>query len=1065
MTYSYSPFIKKAILGLLLIVHVVAFGQSFDFKSFDSDMGLPQNFVYCLSQDNNGYLWIGTGEGLVRYDGINFITYTQSDSLASDFVHSLFIDKNGMLWVGHGNGTLSYYQDGFHKVIPEDKATSPIKDICQDSDGNIWATVQNNGVLKIAPDKKVTSFFDRDIFGARLYYSIESIDPFHLLMGTSDGLFILTVNAEDKAVNMEAVNNVPPINVNAIVKRRLFDGEFWIATEDEGFYLFQYDKKTAKHYANRELCIQFNVDEENILDIYEENDGSLMLATWGKGVIKLFWDPATQTFNESFNFSTANGLNHDYIKNILADRENNYWFATYGGGVSVLLNDYFIHYDLEDIGFKQNKAISVFENGNALWIGLENGLLKTDPFCFADHEFYDYALGIPNDRITGFEYDENNVLWVSSQNHGLYYRKPDALSFKRYNYTKSIIGNKINDIAILEDHIYLATLGGFYIVDLKTNKIDTLTTRRGLPHNSINFVYIDDKKQVWIGPKSSGICRIDSANIEVHKLSPSPINVSGMTKDSEGNIWLSTVGKGVLEYLPDSLHPIKAIGVMDGLSKNYCYDIICDKNDRLWVCHWPGISSIDLKTMQIRKFGFDDKMGGDFYRLWEDVDQNIWFASSHGVIKYFPDRDKKNMVPPMLNFTSIDISGKKYPMNKAIQLPYPYRKKYQFKFEFTGISFKDPLGVTYQYRMEKEGDEDESRWVDLGSTNFREYEFLPDGKYVLKIRAFNADGIPNSNPLTVNIEIDSPFWKKIWFYLLSLGLAVFAMYWLIKYRERALRLQKEALQQEVASQTVVLRKQKAEIERKNQDITASINYAKRIQRSILPQVDTLRDTFPESFIFFAPRDIVSGDFYWFNKSKERFTICCADCTGHGVPGAFMSMIGSTLLNDIYKHEHVSTPADMLERLDADIHILLQKDGNNQAKDGMDISIIQIDLNTGKVILASAKRPVYLFINNEMTIYNGTRRSIGDDLVKNASFINYEYQCSKGDSIYLFSDGYPDQFGGARGKKFMKVGVKRLLDEIHDKPMTKQGELVRDNFLNWKGDFDQIDDVLFMGIRL
>ncbi|MCW3805174.1 two-component regulator propeller domain-containing protein [Plebeiibacterium marinum] len=1038
--------------------------QSFDFKSFDSDMGLPQNFVYCLTQDHNGYLWIGTGEGLVRYDGINFVTYTQNDSLASDFVHSLYVDTQGTLWVGHENGTLSYRDaDGFHKVIPEERATSWIKDICQDEVGNIWATVQNNGVLKISENKKITTFFDRDLFGDKNYYSLESIDQFHVLLGTSDGLFILRVSPESEAVSMTEVEDVPPTAINSVIKRRAIEGEYWIATEDEGFYLFTYDSKEAKHFANNKLCIQFDVDHENILDIFEERDGNLMLATWGSGVIKLFWDDATQSFTESFNFSTENGLNHDFIKKILADRENNYWFATYGGGVSVLLNECFIHYDLENIGFKQSKAVSVLTLNNNLWIGLDNGILRTDQFCFADHEFYDEELGIPTDRINSFEYDDDGVLWVASANKGLYYRKPNDLRFKRYNYSKSIIGNRINDMAILESKIYLATSGGFYVLDSKTDKVTRYTTEDRLPHNNINFVYIDRNNKVWIGPKSSGICMLDSANIEVHKISRAPINVSGMTEDADGNIWLSTVGKGIIEYT-DS---IKQIDVSEGLAKNYCYDIICDKNNRLWVCHQPGISSIDLNTMQIKNMGFKDKMGGDFYRLWEDKEKSIWFASSHGVVKYFPDRDRKNDVAPMLNFTNIKIAGVEYPLNKPIVLDYPYRiPNYRFRFEFTGISFKDPLAVTYQYKMIEEGEEDNNEWVDLGYTNYREYEFLPSGKYKLQLRAFNADGVVNTKPISVSIEIKYPFWRKAWFILVCIVLCVILFYLIMKFRMRALRKRNEALAREVAAQTVEIRSQKNELEKKNQDITASINYAKRIQKSILPQVDTLKTTFPESFIFFAPRDIVSGDFYWFNRSKDLFTLCCADCTGHGVPGAFMSMIGSTLLNDIYKLEDVNTPADILERLDNDIRILLQTEGDDQAKDGMDISVIQINMSTGKVVLASAKRPVYLFINNELTVYNGTRRSIGDDeLASETTFVNYEYECSKGDSIYLFSDGYPDQFGGAKGKKMMKVGVKRLLEEIHQKPMEKQGELVRDNFMNWMGELEQVDDVLFMGLRL
>ncbi len=1038
------------------------FAQTFDFKSFDSDVGLPQNFVYSLVQDYDGYIWIGTGEGLARYDGSNLKSFSVNDSLASDFVNSLYVDKDSILWIGHNNGSLSYYDGEFHKIIVGDGTYGPVKDICEDKNGNVWATMQNKGLVRISKDKKVSTYTDKAIFGGKLFYSIESIDSFHFIIGTSDGLFVLRMDDNLNPRTLQEVSSIPPTGINAIVKRKLIDNEFWIATEDEGFYLFKYNDNTSEHFVNNNLCMKFNIEEDNIVDIYEDVSGDLLLASWGNGITRLEWDDASQTFNKAFNFSTKNGLSHNFVKAILADRENNYWFATYGGGVSVLLCDYFVHYDLDDIGFKQNKAVSVLANHNNLWIGLERGLLKTDPYCFADHEYYDHVLGIPNDRITGFEYDSTGVIWVSSLSEGLYFRTPGELKFKRFNYTKSVIGNRINDMAISGDKLYLATTGGFYTINTKTKSVDRLSTERGLPHNSINFVYLDRFKNIWIGPKSSGICKVDSANIEVHKLSKAPINVSGMTEDSEGNFWLSTIGKGVLKYTKDTL---MSVTVTDGLSKNYCYDITCDKKNRLWVCHWPGVSCIDLKTMKIRKFGFDDKMGGDFYKVWNDSDDNIWFASSTGVIKYFPDKDKKNTVPPLINFSEILISGKSYSADKPIVLDYPYKNKYAFRFAFTGISFKNPKEVTYQYKMLRNG-EDSKEWKELGNTNFREYEFLPNGDYKFTVRALNADGVPSLKAVSLQITIKAPFWKSFWFYLLLVVFIGGFIFVVIRYRERRLQMQKERLQKEVDYQTIVLRQQKAEIERKNHDITASINYAKRIQKSILPQIETLKSTFPESFIFFAPRDIVSGDFYWFNKSKGIFTICCADCTGHGVPGAFMSMIGTTLLNDISKDVSLLAPADMLERLDNDIRILLQSQGADQAKDGMDISVIQVDINDNKVVLASAKRPVFLYINKELVIYNGTRRSIGDDdLAKGSSFMNYEYECSEGDCIYLFSDGYPDQFGGPRGKKMMKVGVKEVLDEIHNKPMQEQGDLIRDHFTKWKGDFDQIDDVLFMGIRL
>jgi serine phosphatase RsbU (regulator of sigma subunit) len=275
------------------------------------------------------------------------------------------------------------------------------------------------------------------------------------------------------------------------------------------------------------------------------------------------------------------------------------------------------------------------------------------------------------------------------------------------------------------------------------------------------------------------------------------------------------------------------------------------------------------------------------------------------------------------------------------------------------------------------------------------------------------------------------------------------------------------LQKEVDLQTIQLREQKAEIERKNRDITDSINYAKTIQSSILPPLEVLKSHFPESFVFFAPRDIVSGDFYWFHKTKNHFIISCADCTGHGVPGAFMSMIGSTLLNDIVKRKNVKSPADLLEQLDLEIKVLLQNSKTkDNTRDGMDISVIEIEDKTARVRIASAKRPVYLFLNGGLTLYKGNRRSIGDSLVDDAPpFVNIEYKCRKGDQLYVFSDGFSDQFGGPKEKKFMKIGIKNMLEEIHTFPMEQQFKAVEKYFYTWKGTLEQVDDVIFMGIRI
>ncbi len=1049
------------IASFLACFYVLANGQSFRFKNYDSNMGLPQNFVYCVEQDADGFLWIGTGEGLVKYDGLKFQTFSIRDSLADDFITDLFLASNGKVWAAHNNGGLTVISKSFTPLsIPG--TNSPVRHLCQDKNENIWAVVQNSGPVRISPDLKITTFFDTNKLGYKLFYSIYPINEKTLLLGTSEGLMKITINNKGEIETAEELDGIPLTTVTTITPRKGITDQYWIGTEDEGFFRYLVDESQARQIIDNRLCLTFNIQNENIQDIVEEDEGHLIIATWGNGVIKLFFDPLIQDFTESFSFSTNNGLSDNFVKDILCDREGNYWFATYGGGLSVLLDESMVFYNLSTIGFQDNKTRSVYKVDSTLYIGLENGFIKADPYCFTDFEFYDKEMGIPSDEITGFYKSPNGILWVASGNSGLFYQEENSNSFKPFNYTSNNTGKKIRNIIGNQDYIYLATFGGFFQINIKTGKTIHLTTERGLPHNNINFVYKDRKNQLWIGPKNSGICRIDNEKIEIHKISQTPVDVNGMTEDAVGNIWLATQGKGILRYTEDSL---VNISISEGLGKNFCYSVIADKTNKLWVTHFPGLSCVDLTSGKIRTFGYEENLGADFYSSSLDKDKNLWFASNQGVINYLPEKDHNNNVPPQLNFTVIKISGVNQKITKHINLPYPYSNKYKLWFEFIGISFKNPTGVTYQYQLERQGDSSPVEWIDLPTT-WWERDYLPDGDWILRFRSFNADGIANADPLSIRIEIAAPIWKKSWFYLLIMTILVYVIYIIINIRERKFRHQKEVLQREVASQTVVLRQQKAEIERKNRDITDSINYAKKIQSSILPSVEALQNKFKESFIFFAPRDIVSGDFYWLHEAKGKYRFCCADCTGHGVPGAFMSMIGTTLLNDIVKRNDINSPADILNRLDFEIKILLQKNIKDNTNDGMDISIVEIELATKKIRVSSAKRPVYLFLNNELSIYKGTRRSIGDSIIDDSTpFVNLEYDGKSGDSIYLFSDGYTDQFGGNSGKKFMTVAVKELLEKIYRKPMKEQHRAIRDTFYNWKNDLDQVDDVIFMGVRL
>jgi serine phosphatase RsbU (regulator of sigma subunit) len=271
---------------------------------------------------------------------------------------------------------------------------------------------------------------------------------------------------------------------------------------------------------------------------------------------------------------------------------------------------------------------------------------------------------------------------------------------------------------------------------------------------------------------------------------------------------------------------------------------------------------------------------------------------------------------------------------------------------------------------------------------------------------------------------------------------------------------------EVLSSNEKILQQKDIIEQKNQAITDSIQYASRIQTAVLPPADFITELGIENFILYKPKDIISGDFYWGMKKDKKIYIAAADCTGHGVPGALMSMLGHVFLDEIL---HISTPANaaaFLDKLrDEVINTLKQKGVVGEARDGMDISLCIIDHEEGMIDFAGANNPLYLIRDNKLTKIPADRMPIGINVTTIVPFTNQSVKIRKGDYIYMFSDGYADQFGGPKGRKFMYRPFQELLLRNHSEPMDLQKEILDSTFIKWIGDRSQVDDVLVIGMRL
>ena len=374
--------------------------------------------------------------------------------------------------------------------------------------------------------------------------------------------------------------------------------------------------------------------------------------------------------------------------------------------------------------------------------------------------------------------------------------------------------------------------------------------------------------------------------------------------------------------------------------------------------------------------------------------------------------------------------------------------------------------------------------VQANESQQRDARKIPNGNYVFKVKAFNLDGFGSDQEASFAFTIKPPFWKTVWFIIFEIIAGLSLIYGTIKYRERQLIREKRILEEKVRERTREIEEQKVEIEaqrdeiteqkkyvenqrdkiaQQNKEITDSIQYARHIQTAVLPGKLSLEKTLPDHFILLRPRDIVSGDFYWVEQKQEKVVVCAADCTGHGVPGAFMSLLGLTFLNEIVNKDEILKASEILNRLRMYI-IKAMSHKDSQARDGMDVSLVVIDRQLNVMEYAGAYNPLIIIRDGEIIEYKADKMPIGKHEGEEKTFTNHRIRLQDKDMLYLFSDGFADQFGGFDGSKYKVKPFKRLLQQISREETGKQKELLEHELKEWMGQTDQLDDILVMGIR-
>ncbi|MFB6257624.1 MAG: SpoIIE family protein phosphatase, partial [Flavobacteriales bacterium] len=420
--------------------------------------------------------------------------------------------------------------------------------------------------------------------------------------------------------------------------------------------------------------------------------------------------------------------------------------------------------------------------------------------------------------------------------------------------------------------------------------------------------------------------------------------------------------------------------------------------------------------------------------------------------------------------------GVGFEMNEKKRVPSRLRLPYDHSriiFKFQAIDLRAPDKLRYRYRLQG-GDDEWSAWQKHRKAIFND---LKPGAYTFRVQAKGRKGKRSQGTKSFSFTITPPWWQTAWFRSSSAALFILLLVFFFRWRTATIRKRKAELEEKVEERT-------KELATKNREITDSIDYASSIQKALLPHDDVLKHSLGKHFVLHLPRDPVSGDFYWSYAPNEKETIwMVADCTGHGVPGAFMSMMGNSLLDEVVVKEGERDPGRILNRLKAGI---VDKIGGERRKDGMDAALCYWDRSSGKLHFAGANNPLYLIREGMGTMdpeipserlrpfkdssdgieVKGDRQAVGlqeGETYNTEAFETLSIVLKDGDLLYTFTDGLPDQFGGPNDKKFGYRRFKKTLIDNAQLDMEEQKACLKKALADWKGDREQVDDICVMGV--
>lgn len=1044
-------------------------------------------------------MWVGTADGLNRFDGYNFMVYKpvpgDSTSICGSSVRTICETSNGELWISTRTGLCRYNRaannfTSFPSFGDSDKGpiSDALTDIKEDKQGNLWIGTLESGISVLnLKTMKFTHFIhkDTDVEGA-----LSGNDPRGFSVGIDGHVWINTwshgVNEYDPATKKfkwyTHENGMLPIpNIRGGICAAT-NGKIYIGTWGKGIRVW--DPKTK---SMSDLSVEDNpLDARGMIwNITEDRKGRLWCATAETGLV--MFDLATgekKIFKNNIN--DPNSINDNNVWSVGVDRTNHIWAGTWQGGVNVLNEriSSFVHYrynPFDSTALPSKSVWSFCEDGKGgLWIGTGAGPAHYNP----EKDVIDYRVGSkpsddePNDRSTiqALARDKEGCIWMGTVGAGLYKYNPENQKYKLYHpdYESSGLGGTII-YSLVCDSEGVLWVGASNKLQRYDREKDTFATFK-IPgkDSAARTVFITqirekDADELYLTYSNGMVCTFNKANEKMEILWHKPdLEIACAVPDKRGGLWVGT-SEGMF-YLINGTET--QFSETTGLPNNSVNAILFDENDVMWIATNNGLCKMDPLTKELRIYRQQDGTQGNEFNqnaYFRNSDGRMWFGGTDGITAFYPEDITVNPTPADAILLSFTVMNDQYPLKEHISIAKQIElswRDYFFSFEYSGMEFTNTEKNQYRYMMEGFDEE----WVEAGTRRYVTYTNLDPGEYTFRVMASNNDGEWNGKTAEVKITIHPPFWRTNWFYALCVVALITAVWLYIRLREKKLRVEKERLETKVEERTAELKDEKEKVSAAHKDIRDSINYAKRIQDAILPSDSELKTLLPDSFVLYIPRDVVSGDFYWLAQPDENnpkdILVAAADCTGHGVPGGFMSMIGNTLLNEAVGQKNEKEPALILNRLHKDIRTALHQDAGSETRDGMDVAVVRLDFTKGKVHYAGANRPLVMVHENEMREIRADKMPIGGlQGEEERNFTGHTFDVKKGSMIYIFTDGFADQFGGPKGKKFMVRKFYNMLEGMAQQPCIEQHTILMHAIQEWKGEHEQVDDVLVIGVRM